>query len=223
MLSNEQSERLELLRLKLDDGIITVEELREFCALNFPAREGMTKIPVEFFIPDDTLVAFDWLCKWWVLPEYPRELPKPNLLAFLWNIYVPLDAMGGPITDRFIDFVQRGRAYCEANGLNPDQPTPDPEALRKERNRTRMARARAARKIPDRELRDPTIKRQVRELEAQIQRLKELAKLDDIRCRDAVIEHQRLMVEAATERKAMAQHYRDTIEALRIQISNLTQ
>lgn len=217
------TERLELLRAKLDDGIITVDEVREFCTLNFPVREGMRLMPVLEFIPDDTIIAFDWLCNWWILPEYPRELPKPNLLAFLWAIYVPLDNPGTPITTKFVEFINKGRAYCEANGLNPDQPMTNDDTLRKARNRTRMARARAARKVPDKELNDPTLKRQVRELEAQIQRLKELAKSDDIRCRDAVVNYQQLMVDAATERKAVAQQYRDTIDALRNQISNLTQ
>lgn len=219
----DNSERLEFLRLKLDDGIITIEELREFCTLNFPPREGMRVMDVQEFIPDDTLVAFDWLCNWWILPEYPTHLPKPNLLAFLWGIYVPLDNPGTAVTTKFIEFINRGRAYCEANGLNPDQPTADPEALRKERNRTRMARARAARKVPDRELPDPTLKAKVRELEAQIQRLKELAKLDDVRCRDNVVSYQQLMMDAANKRKAVAQQYREAIEAVRNQISNLTQ
>lgn len=217
------NERLEFLRLKLDDGIITVDELREFCTLNFPPREGMRVMSVQEFIPDDTLVAFEWLSNWWILPEYPTHLPKPNLLAFLWAIYVPLDNPGTAVTTKFIEFINRGRAYCEANGLNPDQPTTDPEALRKERNRTRMARARAARKVPDKELPDPTIKRQVRELEAQILRLKEQAKAVDIVHRDKVLEHQQLMIQAATDRKTAAQEHRDAIDALRNQISNLTQ
>jgi hypothetical protein len=223
MLSNEQSERLEFLRLKLDDGIITVEELREFCFLNFPPREGMHIMPIEHFIPDDTIVAFDWLCNWWILPEYPKHLPKPSLLAFLWAIYIPLDTQGVPITTKFMEFVAKGRAYCEANGLNPDQPMSNDDTLRKARNRTRMARARAARKVPDRELPDPAIKGKVRLLEANIQKIKEQAKAEDIRCRDNVVKYQQLMVEAATERKAVAQQHRDAIDAVRIQITNLTQ
>lgn len=222
-MAPEQTNQLAALRAKLDDGTITVQELREFCTLNFPPREGMQLTPAYKFIPDDTLQAFTWLFNWWTLPEYPRDLPKPNLLAFLWNIYTPVDAAPASITDKFMEFVQKGRAYCEANGFNPDQPTTDPEEARKARNRTRMARARAARKVPERELRTPEIRAQVRELEAQIQRLKEQAKAVDIVHRDDVLKYQQLMVEAASQRKLASQQHREAIDALRNQISNLTQ
>jgi hypothetical protein len=216
-------QRLELLRVILDDGLITIEELREFCSLNFPPREGMQLIPIEHFIPDDTLQAFDWLCNWWILSEYPRELPKPNLLAFLWAIYVPLDSSGGPVTSKFMEFIAKGRAYCEANGLNPDQPMANDDTLRKTRNRARMAKARAGRRVPDREMPDPTLKAKVRTLEANIQRIKELAKVEDILCRDAVLDYQQKMIEAATERKAVAQRHKDIIDEVRNQIKALTQ
>lgn len=215
-------DRIDMLRLKITEGVPTLEELREYCYAVFQPRMGMDLIPAATFLPLDTLDAFNWLSNWWRLPEYPPHLPKPSLLAFLWNIYVPAGEPHIKITDKFIEFYHKGREYCIANGLNPDEPYEDPEEKRKRINRERMAKVRAARKVPTRELPNAHIRAQVRELEEQIEQTKINAKVADEECRQEILEHQQRMIDAAANRKVVAQTYKDAIEDLRNRIKNLT-
>lgn len=216
-------ERIEDLRLKILEGVPTVGELREYCYAVFQPRPGMDLVPANEFITDDAVKAFEWLSNWWRLPEYPQHLQKPNLLQFLWAIYIPKGAPKAKLTDKFLEFWRKGREYCIENGLNPDEPFEDPEEKRKRRNRERMAKVRAARKVPIRELaNNDTLRAKVREIEALIEERKAAAKAADEEHRQEVLLHQQRMIEASQARRATAQSYKDEIEKLRLDIKALT-
>lgn len=210
------------LRALVEAATCTVEELREYCALAFEDRPGMIKQEPVHFIPDDAMLAFNWLKGWWRLDNYPQALPSPTLLAFLWGIYIREWDPPCTINDKVLDFHRRARAYCEQNGLNPDQPGESPEERRRRKNRERMAEVRGHRKVPDKAIKDDTVREQVRELEAQIETIKTLSQAEDEMHRQDVVMHQQKMIEAANERKAAAARHKEAIEKLRSDIKNLT-
>lgn len=220
--------RLLELRELVDAGTCTVDQLREYCYLAFETRVGMWLQEADYYIQPDSMDAFNWLKGWWKLPEYPSSLPAPNLLAFLWGIYVPVREDGcGPahsvtLNDKIVEFYGRARAWCEQNGLNPDQPGETPEERRRRKNRERMAEVRAHRAIPDKVLTDDGVREQVRGLEQQIATLKERHKVADEALRQEVIEAQQRMIALSSTRKERAQEHKDAIAQLQKEIHNLT-
>lgn len=216
------------LRAKLDDASCTVQELIEYCMLAFPPRPGMWLQEADYFVQPDSMQAFTWLKGWWRMDTYPQSLPEPNLLAFLWGIYVPLNEDGtGPahhvtLNDGFMQFINRARAWCQANNIDPDNMSETAEDRRKRKARERMAAARAGRKVPDKAIPDDTIRAQVRDIEAQIDAIKVIAKAEDEMHRQDVVNFQQQMIAASEARKAAAQQHKEAIDKLRSDIKNLT-
>lgn len=216
------TDRLIELRERIEAVTCTADEVREYCWLAFEPRPGMFLQPYNEFVLDDSVDAFRWIKNWWKLPEYPRNLPEPNLLAFLWAIYTPTQDIRITLNDKLMEFYYKGRQYCELNGMNPDQPYEDPEETRRRRNRERMKEVRGHRKIPDKDITDDSLRAQVRELEAQIEAVKATAAAIDEMHRKEVIEHQTAMIQASAARKEAAQEHKISIDALRNEIKNLT-
>lgn len=212
------------LRDKINELTCTVDELREYCALAFPQRPGMWLQEADYFIQPDSLVAFMWLHDWWKIDNPPKQLTL-NLLSMLWAIYVPY-AEGGvmhvTLNDKVLEFYNRAKAYCEAEGLDPSNAQEDPEERRKRKQRERMARLREARKVPDKDMPDDSVRAQVRALEAQIEQVKLNAKEADEQHRQEVLRHQQAMIEAADVRKSVAQGYKEEVDKLRSDIKQLT-
>lgn len=218
-------DRMLALREKVTVADCTVEELREYCTLAFPPRPGMWLQEVDKFILPDSMQAYNWLRDWWRLDNPPKQY-ELNLLSMLWAIYVPENQAGPPVgvtlNDKVLQFYNRAKAYCDINGLDPSNAQEDPEVRRKRLNRERMAKTREARRVPDKSIADDTVRAQVRELEAQIEQVKQNAKEADEQHRQEVVRYQQLMIEAAETRKAVAQSYKDEVERLRSDIKQLT-
>lgn len=213
----------EFLRHRMDQRDVTVQEVRDFIALQHQPNVGMTMQPLEQFVTEKDLASFWWLHDWWAPVENkPNTLPTPSIIQFCWYVNHMPGAQPLTFDAAMQQFYSKAVAYCESAGMDPSAPGETAEDRRKRLNRERMAKVRGHLPVSAKKVKDEGTLAQVRALEAQCEQLKNEAKAEDERLRIAVVGFQTAMVEASSERKGTAQRYKEQIENLRTEIRTLT-
>lgn len=218
--------RVDFLEKRLLERDVTLDEVREYTWLSFqPKMEGQLLHDLNTFITQEDLAAFWWLHDWW-RPDggYPSRpaLPSPKIAQFLYSANYSIGTP--PVTfNRAMEiFYNKCVAYCKANDLNVVTPGLSKAERKREANKERMAHARAHRRLQTKQIPDEHLAR-VRELEDQLDTVKQQAADEDAVRKAKVVELQQAMTTASTERREAAAGWKGQIDHILAEIKTLTQ
>lgn len=215
---------IEQLRERLDQRDVTIEEIWRYLALAHMPISGMVMQDTAKFISAADIPNFWALHDWWEpVKDKPSTLPTPRIVQFCW--YVNHADGQPPLTfmESMTQFYNRAQAHCAATGVDPTAINETAGERKKRLNRERMEAIRGHRRVPDKVLPDdPVLASQVRELEAECETIKVLAKHVDEYWSIEVKRHYDAMLVASGSRKQEAATHKESIENLRTKIRTLT-
>jgi hypothetical protein len=218
-------QRVDELRERLHCTDITHLEVQEYIYLAHDPIPGQVQQPIEGFISAQDIINFHWLHQWWLpYSTKPAHLPTPTIAQFCWFVnYIEGEH---PITFNAALqlFHSRAVSYCIANDIDPDNPGEDADGRKVRRNRVRMEKVRAGRKVPAKAKRGlpPEVAAELSQLETQLEALKSEAKLQDDMLRAEVVSHQTAMLASSENRKTAASFYKNKIDNIRADIHKIT-
>jgi len=214
---------LEVLRHRLTERDVTIQEIHRYLELNHQPHQGMVSQLYHTFVTPQDIPQFWWLFDWWdPVRDKPIALPSPTIIQFCWYVNHTPGAPAVTFNEAMQQFYQRCVAHCKLHDLDPANPGESAEERKRRRNRERMAKVRGHRSVPQKAIKhDETLAAQVRGLEAQCDLLKNEAKAIDEQLRLEVLGHQTAMMDASQRRKTTAQDFKDRIEVIRAEINSL--
>lgn len=219
------AERIEFLRNRLLERDVLVEDVWEYLELNHQPMTGQIMQPLGNFIDTPHLANFWWLVDWWApVQNKPLNLATPTIQGFCFHVnYLPgTEPTTFDMATR--GFYQRALAWCAENNIDSQNTTESKEDRAKRINAERMREARGHRRVPDKKLKhDDILAANVRDLESQRELIKLEAKAVEDELSAQVKAHQDKMIERAAYRKFKKAEYKERIDAINLQIRNMTQ